>query len=86
MQMTLTTALGLLAGFLTTISQIPQAIKIIKTRHTHDISLSTYVLVTMGIALWLVYGFLIRDYTIIGANSITLVITIIILTFKIKYK
>lgn len=84
--MNLVTILGLIAAALTTISFLPQAMKTIKTRHTKDLSLIMYSVLTFGIFLWLVYGILINDLPIIMANGITLIFCIIILSMIIKYK
>jgi MtN3 and saliva related transmembrane protein len=47
------TILGLIAGFLTTVSSIPQVIKTFKTRHTKDLSLAWIVLFAFGLSAWL---------------------------------
>jgi MtN3 and saliva related transmembrane protein len=83
--MLLVSLLGLLAGVLTTASAVPQVVKTIKTRATKDLSLGTYVLVTVGIGLWLIYGFLIRDIPLISANIVSIILNFLILFFKIKY-
>jgi MtN3 and saliva related transmembrane protein len=80
------TIIGLVAATCTTISFVPQAIRIIKTKHTKDISLAMYSIFTTGIFLWLVYGILVKDLPLIIANVITLLLTSIILILKIKYK
>ncbi len=80
------TIIGLVAAACTTISFAPQAIKIIKTRQTKDLSLAMYLILTMGIFLWLVYGILIKNLPIIIANTITLLFSSTILILKIKYK
>ncbi|MBU4299099.1 SemiSWEET transporter [Patescibacteria group bacterium] len=80
------TIIGLVAATCTTISFAPQAIKIIKTKHTKDLSLAMYLILTMGIFLWLVYGILIKNLPIIIANTITLLFSSTILILKIKYK
>ncbi len=82
--MTLTTSIGLLAAFGTTTAFVPQVIQIIKTRDTKGISLFMYIIFTIGITLWLIYGLLLNDTPIIIANSITLVLALTILTLKIK--
>ena len=78
--------IGALAAFLTTISFLPQAIKVIKTRDTSGLSLSMYVIFTTGVAFWLVYGLFLQDMPIILANAITLVMTITILYIKLTTK
>ena len=45
-----------------------------------------YVIMTVGIVLWLSYGILLRDLPIIIANTVTLLFAGIILILKIKYK
>ncbi len=80
------TAIGLVAATCTTISFLPQAVKIIKTKHTTDLSLDMYSILTMGIFLWVVYGILIKDLPIVIANTISLVFAGTILILKIRYK
>lgn len=76
---------GSVAGILTTISFLPQAIKIIQTKHTKDLSLPMYAALTAGVFLWLVYGILQQSISVIVANAVTLVFASMILTLKIKY-
>jgi len=71
---------------LTTISFVPQALLIIKTKDTKGISLPMYILFTIGVACWLLYGIYFGMIPVIIANFITLALAIVILTFKIKYK
>ena len=80
------THVGLLAGMLTTISFIPQVIKVVKTKHTHDISTGMYFILSIGISLWLVYGIWLKDIAIIIANTFSLILSLTILTFKLLYK
>ncbi|MCD4833962.1 MAG: SemiSWEET transporter [Bacteroidales bacterium] len=80
------TILGLVAATCTTIAFLPQAIKAIRTRHTKDLSLGMYALLTTGIVLWLIYGVFKNDLPIILANGVTLVFAVTILFLKIKYK
>ena len=78
--------IGIVAATLTTLSFVPQAIKVIKTRDTSGISLGMYVMFVTGILLWAIYGFIINDYPLIVSNIITLCLSGTILFFKIKYK
>lgn len=80
------TFLGYVAAVLTTISFVPQALLIIKTKDTKGISLPMYILFTIGVACWLLYGIYFGMIPVIIANLITLVLAVVILTFKIKYK
>lgn len=80
------TIIGFLAATGTTISLLPQAIKIIKTKHAKDISLGMYLMLTTGIFLWLVYGILIKDLPLIVANGISLLFSVTILILKLIHK
>ena len=76
--------IGYIAASLTTISFIPQALKVIKTKDTKSISLAKYLLFTMGVFLWLIYGIALVNQPIIIANVITLILSGFILFKKIK--
>jgi len=80
------TIIGLAAATCTTFSFLPQALKIIRTRQTKDISLVMYSIFTMGVLLWLVYGILVKDVPLIVANIITLIFVATILIMKIKHE
>ena len=75
--------LGFTSAFLTTISFVPQAILVIKTRETAALSLTMYSIFTLGVACWLAYGIIIEDSAVIFANLITLLLSTIILSIKI---
>ena len=77
---------GSLAGTLTTVAFLPQAIKTWKTRSAGDISLGMFTLFAAGVFLWIVYGIGIGSVPVIIANTITFVLAVTFLVFKIKYK
>lgn len=77
--------IGLAAGFLTTISFVPQIAKIRKTRSAEDVSQRMFLAVATGVALWLVYGILLKQWPIIVWNSVSLVLAATILYLKRKY-
>jgi MtN3 and saliva related transmembrane protein len=78
--------LGLIAGALTTVAFIPQVVKIWKSKHTLDISLGMFSIFSVGVFLWLLYGIQLGALPIILSNGITLVLSLTILVFKLKYK
>jgi MtN3 and saliva related transmembrane protein len=82
----ITTIIGLLAAFGTTVSFLPQAVKTIQTKDTSGISLSMYTLFTAGTLLWLIYGLMSGSLPVTIANAITLVFASVILVYKIRYK
>lgn len=77
--------IGLFAGVLTTVSFVPQVIKIWKTKSATDISLGMFAIFSAGVLLWLFYGIEIDAMPVIVANAITLALSLTILFFKIKY-
>ena len=77
---------GLTAAFLTTAAFIPQAIRIIKTKSTGDISFVMYLMFTVGIATWLTYGILISSFPIIIANAVAIPFAAAILFMKVKFR
>ncbi len=77
--------LGFLAGTITSVSQLPQVVKVIKTHDTKSISLWTYILLTTGMSIWLFYGILIKDYPIIISNIVTISLTLTIIGYKLKH-
>ncbi|WP_299353691.1 SemiSWEET transporter [Mucilaginibacter sp.] len=78
--------IGFMAAFSTTISFLPQAVKTIRTKDTSGISLSMYVVFTVGTFLWLMYGIMYPSLPVAVANAITFIFAGIILVYKIKYK
>ncbi|WP_370276513.1 SemiSWEET family sugar transporter [Lutibacter sp. HS1-25] len=78
--------IGLIAAVLTTSSFVPQVYKTWKTKSVGNISLTMYIAMFLGILLWLVYGIHIHSISMILANSITAVLTLIMLIFKLRYK
>jgi MtN3 and saliva related transmembrane protein len=82
--MDLTSFIGAVAALCTTASYIPQLKKCWQTGKADDLSLRMFVILSLGIALWVIYGVLQRDTVIIAANSISLVCLAGILYFKLR--
>lgn len=77
--------IGGIAATITTLCWVPQAIKVIQTRDTAALSLVMYLMLAVGIGLWLAYGILINSWPLIGANAVTLVPVLIILGMKLRH-
>ena len=78
--------LGYAAGVLTTAAFLPHVIQTWKTKSTKDISLGMFVSFCTGVFLWLIYGYMIESSPVIYTNLATLLLAMIILALKIKYK
>jgi len=77
--------LGLLAATLTTFACLPQAARVWRRRSASDISLAMFVLFTIGVALWLIYGIWIGSIAVIAGNAVTLALSLSILVAKLKF-
>lgn len=80
------TMIGLIAGFLTSVASVPQVIKTYKSRHVRDLSIWQPLLLSVGVALWLIYGMLIRDIPLILANVTPLVCNLALTVMKLKFR
>lgn len=76
---------GASAATLTTLCWLPQAIKIIRTRDAAAVSLLTYSVFAVGLALWLSYGVLLGSWPLIGSNTVTLVPVVAIILLKLRH-
>jgi MtN3 and saliva related transmembrane protein len=65
---------------------MPQVVKAWKTKSTRDVSLIWAITLTIGVFLWLVYGILINSLPIVIANTMTFILSVIVLILKIRYK
>ena len=84
--MSLVLFFGYFAGFLTTVSLIPQVIKTWKTKSATDFSLAMLLTWWSGIVCWIIYGFLVDAKPIILWNLGTLFLAGSILIMKLKFK
>jgi MtN3 and saliva related transmembrane protein len=75
--------LGYLAASLTTLSFVPQALLTLRTREVQGISTAMYSVFTIGVALWLAYGWRLGEWPIVIANAVTLVLAATILVTKL---
>lgn len=77
--------LGIFAGTLTTISFVPQVLRIVQTRSARDISWGMFTVFAIGTALWLTWGIAESALPVIIANLVTLVLCIVIMVLKWRY-
>lgn len=76
------TALGLIAGLLTTVCWIPQLTRSLRTRSTDDLSWTYLGVLGTGVALWLAYGVVLLDIAIVVSNLLTLGCIVTLLMVK----
>jgi len=77
--------IGFVAAFCTTTAFVPQLVRVLRLRSARDISLPTFLLFSIGVFLWLVYGILAGSKPVIASNTVTLLLSLSILFLKLKY-
>jgi MtN3 and saliva related transmembrane protein len=77
--------IGYCAATMTTISFLPQLIRVVKLRTARDISLGMFLIFTIGTAFWLTYGVLSHSTPVWIANGVTLVLSASILVLKLRF-
>jgi MtN3 and saliva related transmembrane protein len=77
--------IGYAAATLTTAAFVPQAWLTWRTRDVRGISLGMYSVFTLGIVLWLAYGWLLGAWPIVAANAVTLLLALGILVMKWRW-
>jgi len=76
---------GSIAGTLTTVAYIPQAVKVYRTRSAGDLSWPTFICLVVGIVLWVAYGLMLDQWPIVIANVVTLGLALAIVAGKVLY-
>ena len=79
------TYIGYAAGALTVVSYMPQAVRVWRTRQTHDLSKWMFILLLVAGSLWLTYGFLRGDWPVIATNGGLVLLNLSILIAKLKH-
>jgi MtN3 and saliva related transmembrane protein len=71
------------AALCSTVSFVPQAWRVLRTRDVSALSAPTYTITCCGFALWLVYGLAKAEWPLILTNGICLVLASFILAMKL---
>ncbi|AZB01595.1 hypothetical protein EG359_19165 [Chryseobacterium joostei] len=77
--------LGIIAGILTSVSMIPQLVKVIREKNVEEISLLMLLVLISGLSLWVWYGFMKDELPIIISNSFAVLVNICLLICYIIY-
>ena len=71
--------LGYVAGICTAIVFLPQSIHTVKTRNVEGLSVQTYIIYSIGMISWILYGVYLHSVQMMIFNSISLVFALLIL-------
>ena len=77
--------IGTTAACCTTISFLPQLVRVWRRKSADDISTAMFLLFSFGLVCWLIYGLGIGSMPVIFANAMTLVLALAILGLKLRY-
>jgi MtN3 and saliva related transmembrane protein len=77
--------IGMAAAICTTVSFVPQLIRVWRLRSARDISLIMFLVFSPGVFLWLLYGVSIHSLPVILANGATLTLSLAILGLKLRF-
>ena len=80
------TIIGSAAGILTSVSMIPQLIKVLKDKNVDDLSGVTLVVLISGLSLWVWFGILKEEGPIILSNSFAVLVNLWLGVCLIIYK
>ncbi len=78
-------AIGYMAATMTTVSFLPQLIRVVKLRSARDISLTMFLVFSTGTFFWLMYGLLSHSAPVWIANAVTFVLSMSILILKLRF-
>ena len=79
------TTLGIVASSLSVLAFLPQVVKALRTRSTGDVSAGMFILILAGAALWIAYGWLRRDWPVVGTNAVIAALATIMILIKRRY-
>lgn len=77
--------LGYCAGFITTLTFLPQVVKTLKEKSAKDVSLTMFIIAAVNQTMWIVYGALKEDWVIILTNAVILILSLTMIVLKLKY-
>ncbi len=78
--------LGLIAAVLTTSGFMPQIIKTWRTKDVSSLSLPMYLVLCLGMILWLIYGILTKSLALVVANTVSSSLTFLLVIFIFKFR
>jgi MtN3 and saliva related transmembrane protein len=77
--------IGYIAATCTTLSFLPQLIRVVRLRSARDISLGMFVIFSFGTIMWLLYGLFAHSAPVAVANFVTLLLSLAILVLKLRF-
>lgn len=80
------TVIGTIAGIFTSVSMVPQLVKVLKEKDVENLSWGMIVVLLTGVSLWVIYGIMKNEWPIILSNGFSVLVNIILLIYYFKFK
>lgn len=77
--------IGYAAATMTTVSFLPQLIRVVRLQSAREISLLMFLVFSAGTFSWAVYGLLTHSMPVVVANVVTFGLSVSILILKLKF-
>ena len=77
--------IGYAAATMTTVSFVPQLLRVIRLRSARDISLGMFLIFSAGTFTWGAYGLLVHSAPVLIANALTFLLSMSILVLKLRF-
>ncbi|MCT4074673.1 hypothetical protein CMU30_06855 [Elizabethkingia anophelis] len=84
--MNLENIIGIIGAILSSITFLPQVIKIWETKSADDLSTSTLILLFSNAVMWLIYAIIKDALPLAITNIVVLLMLTLIIIFKIKFR
>lgn len=77
---------GSAAGILTSVSMIPQLIKVLREKNVEDLSAGMLIVLISGLSLWVWYGIMKGEWPIILSNAFAVLVNLLLGICLIYYR
>lgn len=78
--------IGIAAGILTSISMLPQLVKVITEKDVENLSGVMISVLLIGVILWVAYGIIKNEWPIIIPNVFSVLVNSLLLIYFFKFK
>lgn len=77
---------GSAAGELTSVSMIPQLVKVLREKNVEDLSAGMLIVLISGLSLWVWYGIMKSEWPIILSNAFAVMVNLWLGICLIRYR
>ncbi|MBL7707027.1 MAG: SemiSWEET transporter [Taibaiella sp.] len=78
--------IGIVAGILTSVSMVPQLVKVIREQDVTNLSPLMIGVLLSGVGLWVVYGLMLKEWPIIISNAFSVLVNTTLLVCYFMFR